>query len=139
MKIFYALLTATWVGILGWAVWPIGAPIEYLEGDSLVPQRVQVGGTITITRHFRVLREEPATISRTLVRGNCVVTCEVVDLPSSTITLPVQETRTQTRDMVLPDAVEAGTWRAVFAVHWKDRIGRLHIKPLHELTFDVIP
>lgn len=131
-------MTAIWIAVLTWIVWPTDAPIEYVSGGSVVPQVVNVGGTITVTRHFKVNREEQVTIVRTLVRGNCSVQCEVVDLASSTFTLPVQEMRTQSRDMALPKTVEAGDWHVVFLQQWRDRVGRVHSSPIPVLRFTVV-
>jgi len=135
---FYGAITALWVSVLTWAVWPTDPPIEYLSGDSVIPQVVNVGGTITVTRRYRVLREEAVTVIRTLVRGDCSISCEVVDLPSSTVTMPVQEFRVQSRDMTLPKTVEPGSWRVVFFQQWRDRIGRVHSSPIPVLRFTVV-
>ena len=137
MKYIFYLVTATWVVIIGWGLYPIGPPITWLDG-SVTPE-VKMNGEFTVTREFIVNRSEQVTIIRTLVNGDCKKICEIVDLPTSIILLPPGEHLTRGRDFVLPKAVNEGTWKVVFVAQWRDRIGRTKTVPLKELSFNVIP
>lgn len=136
--IFYAAMTLTWVSVIAWALWPLDCPLQYEGGDAVAPKVVSQGGTISVTRKFFVSRESPVTLVRTLIKGDCEKSCETVDLPSSAVALAAGERRTQARDFTLPDTVDAGEWRVVFYVKWKDRIGREHSMKAPELTFTVV-
>ena len=136
--IFFAVMTVTWVSVIGWAIWPIEPPIVYLPGDKVTPAIVKPGGVITIHRNIQVHREQQVTVIRTMVQGDCSQHCETVDLPSSSATLQVTPLRAQTREVILPKAIDAGEWRIVYAYEWKDRIGRVHSEPIPVLTFTVV-
>ena len=136
--LLFGVLTATWVGALIWALYPIGPPIIGTGNDSVSPQEVEVGGIIHVTRNLHVFREESVMVIRTLIRGNCTINCEIVDLPSGNLTLKPGDYPNVLRDHILPATVQPDTWRIVFAIHWRDRIGRTHIEPLEELSFKVV-
>ena len=139
MKYIYIIATILWTGALVWVMWPLGPPIDFMDNNSVSPATVKAGGEISVTREFIVNRVAPVVVLRTLVRGDCAVTCETVDLASSVVTLAEGERRVQTRSFTLPSSVDAGEWNVVFNVQWQDRIGRAHRLPLKELPFTVVP
>ena len=138
-SVIFMALTAIWMVVLSWAIWPISAPLVFAEGDAIWPKIVKVGGQISVTRTCSVVRSDQVTIIRALIKGDCSKTCETVDLPSSTVHLPKGHHRTQTRDFMLPPTVDPGEWRVVFVIQWTDRVGRTHRMPLTELKFTVVP
>lgn len=135
---FYAS-TLFWVCFVAWSFLPEEAPIVSAPGDSIQPLIVKVGGVITISRNLHVKREAPVFVQRTLVRGDCAKSCEIVDLPSGNITLPAATYGNLLRDHKLPTVVEPGDWTAVFTIQWTDRLGRTHYEPLMPLAFKVTP
>jgi hypothetical protein len=137
-SIFLCVMTGIWMAVVAWAIWPIDPPLQYLPGDSVTPDPVKEGGVITVHRKIHVTRKEPVVVVRNLIKGNCSPECEIVDLPSSSITVIPDAPRIQTRDFVLPSTVEAGTWRLAFRYNWTDRIGRVHSEPIPEIIFTVI-
>jgi len=137
-NVFFSLMTATWLGVTVWAFWPLGSPINYLPGDKVTPEIVQVGGTITVHRNIQVVREEQITIVRTLASGDCSKSCETVELPSSTFIPAVTPLRAQKRDVQLPPTVKPGEWRVVYHLEWKDRAGRIHREIIPVIKFTVV-
>ena len=135
----FCAFTATWIIVLGWAIWPISPPLSFIEDDAIWPKVVKVGEQITIARTFTVVRSDPVTIIRALIKGDCSKTCETVDLPSSLVHLDEGHRRTQTRDFILPMTVDPGEWRVASIIQWTDRIGRSHRLALKELPFTVVP
>ena len=137
--IFWTLSGAAWVVMLFWAFYPLPAPIVwYAEGESVEPTVVSKGGEITVTRDYEVASDRPVFILRTLIKGDCKKRCEIVDLPSSVISLSPGERRKQTRDFILPDAVEKGIWQVVFVAQWTDALGRVSTQRLNVLSFTVL-
>ena len=114
------------------------SPIELMGGDTVTPQKVRAGERVSITRNFRVLRAEPLNVTREAIRGDCKKSCEVIDLTSSTMTLPPGEYRNVVREHTIPIHAEPGIWRLVFSVHWQGRFGRYVSESLPELTIEVI-
>ena len=137
--IFYGVLTAIWMTVLGWAIWPLDSPYVNLPGATVSPKIVKALGIITISRDFKITRDEPIFVQRTLVRGDCKQSCEIVDLPSGNLMLPVGIYKGMTRDQILPITVEPGNWVARFSIQWRDRLGRSRTEPMEELSFTVVP
>ena len=113
-----------WVGALLWMLFPMGSPIISAQGDSVEPLVVHVGGTILIKRNLRVTREEPVTVIRTVVQGECAVNCEIIDLSSGNLLLAKGNYIDMKREHILPLSIGPGLWKAKFYINWQDRLGR---------------
>ena len=139
LKISFLICVLYWVGTGVWFFWPESSPIIELPGSTVEPREVQARGKITITRSLVSSRDESAFIQRTLVRDECQGSCEIVDLAGGNLTLKIGTHLNLPRNHILPVTVEPGKWRAVFYLHWQDRLGRTHIEPLQELPITVTP
>ena len=126
-----------WISALLWALFPMGSPIVSMQGDSIEPPIVQVGGTIFIRRNMRVTRKEPVTVIRAVVQGDCSVNCEIIDLSSGNLLLAEGDYIGIKREHILPLSIGPGLWKAKFYINWQDRLGRSHSEPLQELSFTV--
>lgn len=130
------------IAVWGAAIWfwmYSPCPLVDLGGDAVEPAVVKPLGKITVTRNFRVLREEPMRVSRQMIHGDCKKSCEIVDLPGSTLALDPGEYPNFKRDHLIPSYVEPGQWRLVFTIHWQDHLGRELHQKLTELTVTVLP
>lgn len=137
MKIALIFALLLWV-ISAVLVMTTPAPFEDLGGDAVSPAMVKPGGSVTITRNIRVLSGEPLRVTRTMLKGDCKKSCEIVDLHGSALTLNPGTYTNLRRDHVIPITVTEGKWRLAFSVHWEDLIGRdRHIK-LKELEIEVV-
>lgn len=113
-------------------------PIELLGGDSVTPKVVRVRDVITVTRNFRATRNTSVYVTRTLVRGDCRKSCEIVDLPSGELALEEGDYRNARREHYIPGLLQDGTWRLVFSIKWEDWLGRAHVLKLPELEIEVV-
>ena len=126
-----------WIASFLWVLFPMSSPIVSMQGDSVAPLIVPVGGTILIKRNMRVTREEPVTVIRTVVQGECAVNCEIIDLSSGNLLLAEGDYIDMKREHILPLSLRPGLWKAKFYINWQDRLGRSHSEPLQELSFTV--
>ena len=139
LNVGFALCIFYWVGTGIWFIWPIDPPMIELPGSTVTPQIVEKLGVITIARTLVVSREESVFVQRVLFRGDCAKSCEIIDMPSGNLTLPIGAYPSMSRDHILQRTVESGEWRAAFNIQWRDRLGRTHIVPMQELKFTVLP
>lgn len=132
-----------WLAIALWAgttVFLLYAPVPFedLGGDSISPQKVKAGETVAIIRNLRVIRDTPMRVTRSMIKGDCRRSCEIIDLPSSVLTLQPGEYLNLRRDHIIPLLASPGMWRMAFAIHWEDNLGRGHHESLKDLSFEVL-
>lgn len=130
-------MTAIWVSVLIWVFFPLGAPIINLPGDFIDTQTVTVGGKVNVVRNLQVKRQEAVMVHRSMIRGDCSKSCEIINLASSSLMLKVGDYHSVTFTHQLPSIVEPGDWRLVSTTEWIDRIGGSHIESLAELAIKV--
>ena len=119
-------------------IFPPPPPISTTgNDDSVTPTVVKAGETISVTRSLRSISEAPVGVVRTMVKGDCAKSCEVIDLFHGSFSLKVGEHMRVKRDHVIPLRAEPGEWRLVFWITWQDRLGRTLKTKLPELTIEV--
>jgi hypothetical protein len=110
---------------IGWTIFYLPSPpVENRGGDSVTPETVKAGGTVTVLRSYRVHREADLTVSRVMVRGDCAKECEVLDLTNSNLVLEPGDYVNVRRDHVIPLRASPGEWTLRFTWHWMDALGR---------------
>lgn len=115
------------------------SPYSPLGGDSVTPTRVRIGDKFVVSRSFRVTRQGAITVSRTMVRGDCNVSCEIVDLYTGALLLGDGEYRSIKREFIVPITAVPGAWSLEFAVHWDNAFGRSQTYKLPSLKIEVVP
>lgn len=127
-----------WAGLLAWMVYTPSSPFVDLGGDKVVPTKVKAGDVVTVTRNFRITREAPMAVTRTMVRGDCKASCEILDLAHGKLLLPPAEYRNVLRDQAIPTTAQPGVWQLIFTVQWEDSLGRDHNQKLAALEIEVV-
>ena len=134
-----AVLTLSiWAALVGLLFYKPASPFVDLGGDEVAPAKVAPGGTVTVTRNFRIVRDEPMTVTRAMIFGDCKESCEILDLSTSKLSLTQGEYRKIAREHIIPMLAQPGPWRLVFVVHWQDHFGRELRQPLAELSVEVV-
>jgi hypothetical protein len=118
-------------------MWPIEPPVTYHDGDKIEPAIVERGGVVRVYRTFTVNRKEPVKIYRRMVKGDCTKSCDVRDLPGSTVINEPGEYSNHSRPFDLPDDMNPGVWRTEFTIVWENRMGMDKSMKLRDLTFTV--
>lgn len=113
-------------------------PVELLGGDRVTPASIRPGGVVTIARNMRIVRSHPLTVTRSMIHGDCKKRCEIIDLPTSLLTLDPGEYLNLERDHIIPALAGVGHWRLVFALRWQDRFGRETHQKMPELTIEIV-
>lgn len=121
-------------------LYPPPSPVTSLEGfvDTVEPVKVHVGGIISVSRNLRSTTGEQVTVFRTIVRGDCKVSCEIVELTSSMISLAPGDYHDAKKDHVLPITADPGVWKIVFTILWKDALGRTLRYELPQLDLEIV-
>ena len=132
MLILYGVCFFVWVAVQK-------PTIEILGGDSVSPQLVRVGGTVTVTRNVRYNSTDEVRVTRSIVQGNCAQQCRTVDLPPTVVSRKPGLYVNSSRDHQLPQSVTPGHWRLEFTAYWLDRFGRSVPTPFQVLEIEVIP
>ena len=114
-------------------------PIELMGGDAVRPEKVVAGGSITITRSYRIIRSEPINVVRSMIRGDCQINCEIRTLPGATVVFRVGEYKNIDIVHTIPADTHPGKWRLVFTVQWQGRFGRYANEPFADLEIEVLP
>lgn len=138
IKFLLYAVSAMWVMTIAFWMSTPSSPIEQLGGDTVSPERVRAGEIVTVTRNFRIIRNQAMSVSRTMILGDCEKRCEIVDLPSGHLTLAPGDYINIQREHVIPATTDPGEWRLVFSVNWQDRLGRTINERLPELTIEVV-
>lgn len=133
-----AVLGASWSVAIAFMVYSPTAPIQFLGGDLVSPTKARAGEAVTVTRSFRILRDDPMTVTRTMISGDCAVSCEIVDLPGGNLALSAGEYLNMARDHVIPAVAQPGMWRLVFSVNWRDHLNRERRVALPALDVEVV-
>lgn len=115
------------------------SPYIPLGGDSVAPAQAKMFETVAVTRNYEITRAAPMFIVRTMTRGDCRASCEIVDLSSGHLLLPVGVYRNVVRDHIIPSSAQPGQWVLRFSVQWQDRFGRTLTAALPPLQIEVIP
>lgn len=134
----HSAIVAFIVAVTGMIMYEQGPPVTYLSGDSVEPSSMHAGDEVTVTRSFRVDRPGNGVIVRSLVRGDCKLQCDNVDLPTTTRYFGPPGIYTNRRKLTIPRAVEPGDWRLVVTVEWEDRFGRRRVTVLQDLPIKVL-
>lgn len=128
------------VALLAYAyMHPPPSPYVSTGGDSLNPEKVKVLGAVAISRNFLITRREPMFVVRTMVKGDCSVTCEIIDLPGGNLTLEPGAYHNVIRDHSIPSFAQPGHWVLKFSIQWQDRFGRTLSAEMPPLAMEVVP
>lgn len=127
-----------WVVMLAvYFFYPLAAPIDFIGGDSVEPKTVKAGEVVTITRNLRFEQKMPMQVTRTMVKGDCKINCDLLDLTHGRILFDVGEYNLR-REHIIPLQASPGLWKLKFSIAWSDAFGRQQTKDLPELSIEVV-
>ena len=114
-----------------------GAPPITWTDSAVHPKYVRAGDTIQVTRVYTIRRDVFVTVSRSLVKGDCAISCVSYNIPDDTFHL-VPGTYTQTKAHKIPDIIEPGVYRLAFEWRWQNALGNVFVVRHPPLTIEVI-
>lgn len=138
LRVLQWIVVVLWLAVLALLFMPEAPPIESLGGDTVEPATVRPGDRVSVTRSFRIVRSVPMSVNRTMVRGDCKRSCDIVDLANGSLTLEAGDHLNVVRPHVIPAFVSPGQWELRFTVVWEDRLGRQRKTVLPELPITVV-
>lgn len=124
--------------LLIFSQWLSRPPLVAYGLDRVEPKVVRAGDQISVYRTFRVTSTDVIAVSRSMVKGDCKIQCEIVDLYSGFLTLQPGEYVELKREHIIPKHLDPGRWNLVFSIRWHNALGGTQSLVLPPLAIDVV-
>lgn len=134
-----SICAVLWSGTILFGFTEPPSPYQSYGVDYVEPTKIHAGDVIGIYRTFKIIRPETVNITRAMVRGDCTKTCEILDLPSGSLTLEPGDYKDVRRDHIIPANITPGIWTLRFTVQWDSRLGIQQSMKLPLLQIEVAP